>query len=100
MDHKLCKCCGENLHQDDFPAHGMFDHSAAIIARYGEMICTNCADDHVTCYTSGVAIHRDEAFRDSDGEYLATEDLALDSDAEWALDAAHIRQESRADLYI
>ena len=86
---------------DDFPAPGDFPGTErALIERYTYMPCNGCTDDHVTCYATGEAILRDAAFRDDDGEYFATEELAREADADASLDASHIRSESLTPIFV
>lgn len=76
----ICKCCGDSLHQSEFPHVGEFTHEDALIKRYGDMPCRTCSDWHVTCYATGAAIHIDDAYVADDGEYFASEKLAFDGE--------------------
>lgn len=78
----VCPACNAVLQDEDFPGAGEFGHEQALLDRYGYMPCSGCCDDHTTCRSTGEAIRRSEAHHDMDGETYATEEAALEADAE------------------
>lgn len=55
-----CPCCHSMLDPEEQGDPEFFRHSAELVARYGEMPCFMCADDHDLCAYCGKAILQDD----------------------------------------